>query len=362
MNDLFEYKQTMNALQFTPEQKEALAEAAASAAQGQKTRKRRPVLRTALIAAALVVVLAVGAGASGVLRTAVETFAPTLGGSVAQTEVIEKIGHPIGASDTDAGLTITADAIIGDQYNACIIYTITRDDGAIFDYEPNEWGALPLTCMDGWIDIEGVHADEDHVGYHGICGFIDQVPGDNAIQYIQKISSDLPLNTGVATATFRDIYAHEDLDEGETLLAKGKWKLRFDMAYEDSAVYLGNGETFSQEGLNFTIDEISVSPIAVRVAYTVDSVMYYSGRLENGCIPEEEERDSARYMENIEMLLTKTDGTVVDLVSLTGGSIIPNEEGTASHCIRSGVLDEIIPLEEMASIRFGGIVYDIPHN
>jgi len=357
MSDLFEYKRAMNALQFTPEQKEALARASASAAgQGRKARTRRPVLRTALIAAALVMALAAGAGASGVLRTAVETFAPTLGGSVAQTEVIEKIGHPIGASDTDAGLTITADAIIGDQYNACIIYTITRDDGAIFDYEPNEWGALPLTCMDGWIDIEGVHAGEDHVGYHGVSGFIDQVPGDNAVQYIQKISSDLPLNTGVATATFRDIYAHEDLAEGETLLAKGKWKLRFDMAYEDSAVYLGNGETFSQEGLNFTIDEISVSPIAVRVAYTTDEAAVWDGAPSGEGAPRYD-----RLLQDVEIFLTKADGSVIDL-SGGGGLISPDHDSGVSYCTRSQVLEEIVPLEELASISVGGVVYDIPHD
>ena len=70
-----------------------------------------------------------GAGASGVLKSAVEVFAPIFGGSAAQTEVIDKIGHPIGAGDTDNGVTITADAIIGDAYNAAIVYTIRRDDG-----------------------------------------------------------------------------------------------------------------------------------------------------------------------------------------------------------------------------------------
>ena len=74
--------------------------------------------------------LAVGtAGATGILRSAVEVFSPLFGGAPAQTEIIDKIGYPVGASDTDNGVTVTADAVMGDAYNAVIVYTISRDDG-----------------------------------------------------------------------------------------------------------------------------------------------------------------------------------------------------------------------------------------
>ena len=59
----------------------------------------------------------------------VETFLEVFGGSAAQTEIIDKIGYPVGASDTDNGVTVTADAVMGDAYNAVIVYTISRDDG-----------------------------------------------------------------------------------------------------------------------------------------------------------------------------------------------------------------------------------------
>ena len=74
MNALFEYRNSLDALRFTPEQKAALAAGAVDAAKG-KTR-RRPLWRTALIAACPTAALAVGAGASGVLKSAVEVFAP----------------------------------------------------------------------------------------------------------------------------------------------------------------------------------------------------------------------------------------------------------------------------------------------
>ena len=130
------------------------------------------------------------------------------------------------------------------------------------------------------------------------------------------------------------------------------------MDYEDCSVRLGGGETFSQDGLNFTIDEISVSPIAVRAAYTADEAVVWSDA-PSGQQDPEDSRQAQRYLENVELLLTKTDGTVVDL-SLSGGVISPDAGQDVSRCVKGQVLEEIIPLEELRSISVGGVVYDIP--
>ena len=61
----------------------------------------------------------------------------------------------------------------------------------------------------------------------------------------------------------------------------------------------------------------------------------------------------------MEILLTKTDGTVLDL-SNSGGSISPKDG--ASVCTKGEVLTEILPLEEMASLSVGGVTYEIPHS
>ena len=63
-----------------------------------------------------------------------------------------------------------------------------------------------------------------------------------------------------------------------------------------------------------------------------------------------------QHLENVEILLTKTDGTVIDL-SNAGGSLDP-ESGT-TVCSKGEVFAEIIPMEEMESISVGGIIYPI---
>lgn len=352
MRNLSEYQQSMDALRFTPEQKARLAAEAAAAAPRQTARRtRRPLGRMAVIAAVMALVLAVGSSAAGILPAPVDVFAPLFGGSVAQTEVIDKIGHPIGASDTDNGITISADAIMGDQYNAVIVYTISRDDGERFLPE----GKIP----DGtYLMIGGFGGSTwSRSGGHGSAWFVDEDPDDDRVQYVEAMSvTDEPLTHANATADFDNLtYWDPDL-ETEVPLYEGHWKFRYEVDFEDCGVALGGGETFSQDGLNFTIDSISVSPIAVRVAYTADSVMVYTST-ESGRISDEDARESARFMENVEILLTKTDGTVIDL-STSGGSI--HSEDGVSHCTKGQVLEEIIPLAELESISVGGVVFPIP--
>ena len=354
MSDLFDYKKEMSELRFTEIQKKALAEAAASAAR-TPAKRRRPVFRTALIAAAMAAVLVVGAGAAGILPNPTEIFTPLFGGAAAQTEVIDKIGRPIGASDTDNGITITAEAIMGDQYNAVIVYTLTRDDGERFLPEGKGLDETYL-MMGGYGGASWVKG-----GAHGGSWFVDEDPEDNQIQLVETASSNVAMTKGTANASFEDLqYWNAETEQAE-LLYPGKWKLRFEVDYEDCSVRLGGGETVSQDGLNFTIDEVSVSPIAVRAAYTADLAVVWDSMASSGRQSAEDARQAQRYLENIEILLTKTDGTVIDL-SDSGGGITPDYEANVSHCTKGAVLDEIIPLEDMASISVGGVTYEIPHS
>ena len=331
MSELFEYKQTMDGLHYTDEQKKLLAEQALRAAGQAAPRRRKPVWRTALIAAAVAAVLMVGAGATGVLKSAVDSLSPIFGGSAAQTEVIDKIGRPIGASDTDNGVTITADAIIGDTYNAAIVYTIRRDDGTPLLPEGTDARSLLMGGFSGTrLKVTG--------GSHGSAWFVDEVPGDDTIQLVQTISADMPITKGAATAEFEDLRGWDD--------AAGE------------AVTLGGGETFQQSGMTFTVDSVSVSPVAVKVDYTVDSEVRWSDA-PSGRESEEDSRQMERYFENVEILLTKKDGTVIDM-STSGGGIRPDHGVTV--CDKGGVFDEIIPLEELESISVGGIVYPISAN
>ncbi len=131
MKKLFEYKREMDKLEPSQAQKDALV--------GILLKKQSVPLRhskckhmgrVALVAACLAGAVVVGAGATGLLKTAIQAFSGVFGENPAVTQVVDKIGRPVGASDTDNGITITADAIIGEKDGVAVIYTISRDDGS----------------------------------------------------------------------------------------------------------------------------------------------------------------------------------------------------------------------------------------
>ena len=348
MNRQSDYQQVLDSLYFTPEQKAQLAKRAADAARHPARKSHRPLGKIAVLAACLAVALAVGAGASGVLKSAAESFGTIFGSGTAQTEVIDKIGHPIGASDTDNGITITADAIMGDTYNAAIIYTIRRDDGTPLLPEGTDARSLMMGGFGGAnLPVRG--------GSHGSAWFVTDEADNSAIQLVQTVTADTPISHCTATAEFQDLHGWDDAAGEAVTLVEGHWKFRFEVDYEDLSVTLGGGETFQQNGMTFTVDSITISPVAVKVDYTVDREVQWSNA-PSGREDPEDSRQMQRYFENVEILLTKTDGTVIDMSS-SGGSIKPEHGVTV--CGKGEVFDEIIPLEELASISVGGIEYQI---
>lgn len=356
MSELFDYKKEMSQLRFTESQKKTLAEAAASAA-GKTAKRRRPVFRTALIAAVMAVVLVMGSSAAGILPEPIDVFAPLFGGAVAQTEVIDKIGRPIGAGDSDNGVTVTADAVMGDAYNVAVVYTFSRDDGQPFLPEGLEARALMVDSTSGLHRMNG--------GAQGIAYFFDANPEDNAVQYIECLSAVLPLDggdteqiaQGSASADFRNVeYWNAETEQYETLYS-GHWHFRFEVGYEDTSVQLAQEETFSQDDITFTLHTVSLSPLGIFVGYTADREPVWTGQSWGKIDPADEE-ESDRFQGNVKLLLTKTDGTVLEIE--TGGSII-SEDGV-TNCTKGVVFDEIIPLEELESVSVGGVVYEIPHN
>ena len=243
--------------------------------------------------------------------------------------------------------TITADAVMGDAYNAVIVYTISRDDGTRL---------LPEDITGEMLLVHGNGTDLSILGgSHGSSYFVVEDPAASSIQMVETVSADKPINDCTATGVFENLYKWDE-EAGEAVpIIEGKWRLKFEMTYEDSSVTLSGGETFTQDGMTFTIDSITLSPVAYKVDYTVDSEVVWSNS-GSGRQSEEDRLTTQRYFENVEILLTLTDGTVIDL-SNAGGSIGPEDGVTV--CSKGEVFSEVLPMEDMASISVGGVVYDL---
>ena len=385
-NDNKEYKNALDKLHFSEEAKNRMVDRLMERAEQPAPRRIRRFPRIAAVGVAAALVLSIGAGASGVLKSASEVFAGVFG-PTADTEIIDQIGRPIGASDTSNGVTVTADAILFDGYNYLISYTLEKEDGSAFDCTKN-----PDT---GLYDLVWKRSDSTiGRGVDGATGssyFYDADPSDNAIQYVETMSYNDTVQTGgTAKITLSDLSVmNSETGEMQTI-AKGSWRLKFKLEADNSAVELPAGQSIDVNGRSATVDTIVLSPIGYHVVYTVDGeatfdtlydengeeipqengrepagacsvispIGYHVVYDENGEeIPQESGREPAGVCSTWEsyaakLLVTKTDGTVLDF-SDCGGSMDPHDGKTV--CTRQGTFDTVIPLDDIASVTIGGI-------
>ena len=76
----------------------------------------------------------VGGTAYAVSEGLVEIPAPlkNLFGQSQNSEIVGKIGYPLGISVSDAGITMTAETVMGDETHIAVLYSLKREDGQAF--------------------------------------------------------------------------------------------------------------------------------------------------------------------------------------------------------------------------------------
>ncbi len=348
------YRQSLDELHFTREGKNAMVDRL-TAGEGRGGGKVRSIRRTVTVGVAAALLMTMGVGAAVTLTPAGEVFASVFGGAPAQTEILDRMGVPIGASDTADGVTITADAIIGDTYSYAVVYSIARDDGQPLaeDLTPlgGTDGPLPLTFdqSDTFVGMLG--------GSHGTAYFYDADPADNAIQYVEMMTADTPIEPGTATATFQNLYLRGKDIQDRTLLAEGKWKIRFQFDFPDSGVSLDAGQTFQLSGMEATLDGVTLSPLSIQVDYTVwEELVWDHQDQADGQMGEHDREQSYRFFESLPVTVNFTDGTALDLTG-NGGGIRPEDGKTV--CQKGRVFEEILDLSTVESVTVGDITLPV---
>lgn len=312
-------------------------------------KKRWHLVVAAGLAGALVMGSAGVAVASGGLTTVGGLLDDMFNGAPASTEIVDAIGRPIGASASCNGVTITADAVVGDRWNYVVVFSIARDDGEPFDVTPNEAGTLPL-MFDG---PSGVHIDWTNGGGGGIH-FYDADPTDNAIQMVESMSADTFDGKSIIGNTARvhleDLYAIDDAGE-RRLIAAGSWDLKFAMNYDDTTIDLLAGFSVDYHDLSADIESIAISPIGITVDYTAHGVMDWQEQ-SDGKMSDHNTAEMDRIL-NLPILIELADGTVIDATE-SGASSEVNDDGTTSvH--KTYVFDVFASPDEVASVTIAGM-------
>lgn len=289
-------------------------------------RPRRRWLPNLAAACLTVCLLAIPVSAEVTTGYISNLLAPIYG--MAQTELVDSVGVPIGASATVEGYTLTADAVIGDRYNIAIVYTLRREDG----------GILPEgICFDGgW----GLMAQGRGSG-GGSFSFARSEDGRTLTVTEEWTSSRrLFLWSRKADVTFRDLVY--EAENGEwILLQEGSWNLKFTIRYKDTTVDLPvrDLEITSSGGKGYTIHRVRLSPFGLHMSLTVPNPDY--------------DGSAAGSEQDFTVSLRLADGTVMEAedwnMSRSGSLNEPTQQGTFGTSFPVP-----IPLEDIEALLICG--------
>ena len=196
------------------------------------------VRRWAALAACFALVLCMALTAEATNGTVSNLLAPLFGG--AQTEIVDEIGVPIGASSTANGYTLTLDAIIGDRFSVMVAYTLSRDDGQ----------AIPE-------NIDFVSRGFNGSGYSTKI-LIDE--DDPSIAHFHlRWRRNEPIIGRIVTATFTDLVI--DNGEDDEVIAEGTWQIKYTLRYPDSTEKLPvkDFEVVDDGGRRYKVKEIMLT-------------------------------------------------------------------------------------------------------
>lgn len=316
----------------------------------------RTVARIAAVTAVLAIVIG-GAGtamATGVLPLPSDMLSDIFDGPASQTEIIDRIGRPVGASCSNNGVTVTADAIMGDKDMVTIAYTLTFDDPAALKKlsEPGENGTI-AGSVDGNVYVDGEH------GGQGQSWLIDKNPNDSSIQYFAQFSVESPGLMGRTVRTHINSLvvprAGKELPEYKKILT-GPWDLKFQLNYEDTSVTIPAPKSVNFNGTKATIQEATVSCVGVSVRYNIDRSIEHdnnSGKMSQNM---EESMDAVG---NIPLILTFKDGHVEDATSHSGYFANKLDNGT-TDVHKTWPFSQVCDTDKIASVQIGDTV--IPMN
>lgn len=348
-------------------------------------KKGKKISKTLLIMVAMIGVLTAGTYYTGLLPEMVNTFAYHLGLTTVQTKIVQEVGRPVGATVTNNGITLTVDAIMGDENKAIVLYTMTKDDGTSFDlpvlgedegsYYFQQWYA-----EDGEYRHCGTYYTMEGVSNGGSVKseVIDIDPSDNVIQIMETLELNVLPTGRKVISEYRNlihtipIYDEDGtfLDHKETVLYEGAWAVEYHFSYGNAVKTLLENQIFTYNDTDITLNELSISPFSITL-----QIEYPKLPLEEPTAPENTTSPSdpewSAYSEGITTILdenraivegipyyyTKKSGEVVDMTGSIGISYQserPNIQGNAQH-----FFIELTPLEEISSVTFGEFTVNV---
>lgn len=292
-----------------------------------RAKPKRVFRRWLAMSACFAMILSIALTAEAASGSVSNLLAPLFGG--AQTEIVDQIGVPVGASVSVNGYTLTADAIIGDRYTCAVVYTLSRDDG--------------LPVPDNVIFLEWhPYINRGGSGGGSLSAGIRDEKNPNVVHFIESWRRQAPLIGRISTSTFSTLAIHNK-DGEDTVLSEGTWGITYTLRYLDSSEEIPVRDLYVTDkgGNDYQVKKLLLSPVGIHL----DLILY-------------DPVFAAPKLTDFEVSLLLTDGTQVPMRNGGGGGSM--REGDKSVKLSySAMFDTPIHRENIAKILICGTVLEM---
>lgn len=159
-----------------------------------------------------------------------------------------------------------------------------------------------------------------------------------------------------ATAHFGDLVVRDAEDPSkETVVAQGPWDLALTFDYEDQTVEVAlnpDDSVAAWDGREATVQAVSVSPLGVYVAYTMDGVPLE--QKESGQVSPEVAASWDSYT-GLPITVTFADGTQQRFEDGNGPSSMGVSAGDKTEVVRGCPFEKIANVDDIASVTVGDL-------
>lgn len=285
--------------------------------EGGTDKKAFPRKRLWAIAACVAIVLGLTLNVEASSGGVSNLFAPLFG--FAQADIVDAIGRPIGASASADGYTVTAEAVIGDQYNVAVVYTVRREDGQPITGKLNfqEWDTNILSESGGGGSLFPI-TDPEH---------------PEQITLIESWSASSPLFGRYITVSFSNLSVYNE--ENSSIVAEGPWVLNYTLRYEDStqSIPVKQLKVESEAGKQYQVNKILLSPIGLHM-----QGLYFDPAW-----------GAPNTLDDFKVAIKKKTGEVIPLENATRGCSFSENSASAKISFEA-MFQAPIPLDEIESL------------
>lgn len=349
--------------------KDKLIDQMVAAGSSYRSRKHRPMVVGIIVA--FILGLAVIGYATGILSpSALDAFKKSLGESEEQELLIEKLGEPLDISDSVDGITVTAEAMLNDGRCLAILFKVSRDDGTPLLPADTEGLTRIIFAGSGAADVSFRNLRRPDQQFP----FLMYKPGDTegyllhtVIRQNETAEYYYPELSGLSAW-------NDDGTRSERLTEHyGHWCFEIPVTSICEYKEFAQDTVFQEDGEEYRIDMIRVSPLSITVDYTVLSdtpsnrVREADFTAPNGTAYHVDQYlNTDPFWENINLALRLKDGSLIDLSSFMNGYFLnpmgyveDNWEEDVFIVHREAALPEITALEDMDCVIFNDVEYKI---